>query len=104
LQGIIQNVKHPNVVQTKQVKPSILLNEFKFEECIGMEHDFVVIESLITNYAILCCLVFCKWSIIFRFDLSIAFIFGDFIYLVKLINISICIFETKYQHCVKFSQ
>jgi hypothetical protein len=81
----------------KQAKPSILLNEFKFEECIEMEHDFVAIESLITNYAILYCLVFCKWSIIFGFDLSIAFIFCDFIYLVKLINTSICIFETKYQ-------
>lgn len=86
----------------KQMKPSILLNEFKFEECIEMEHDFVAIESLITNYAILYCLVFCKWSIIFAFDLLAAFNFYLFIYLVKLINISICIFETKYQHCVRF--
>ncbi len=34
----------------KQVKPSILLNEFKFEESIEMEHDLVAIESLITKY------------------------------------------------------
>jgi uncharacterized membrane protein len=37
----------------KQMKQSILLNEFKFEECIEMEHDFVAIESLIIKYAIL---------------------------------------------------